>query len=172
MTMFTSKLMSAFFTTSSGAPATGLSTTIDIWRVSDNTQVVTGDPMTEVGGGFYKYDFTSYDYTELYAVRFDGTVTLGSRRYTPAWNTSFYQDTAFGNWEETASDHTTADTTGGLLNLIAAVLVNRTRIDTASSTLTIYDADCTTPLIVFDLKDQTGNPSVIEVCERRPTTCP
>ena len=90
------------------------------------------------------------------------------------FNSSFHDDIAFSNWEELSDDHGGINprTTGGLLNLITAMLANRTKIDTAAATMTIYDSDCTTPLIVFDLKDSSGNPSVVEVCERLPTTSP
>lgn len=45
---------------------------------------------------------------------------------------------------------------------------NRTRIDKAAKTLTVYDDDGTTPIRVFNLLDGTGAPSVAEVCERDP----
>lgn len=45
---------------------------------------------------------------------------------------------------------------------------NRTRIDKAARTLTVYDDDGTTPLRVFNLLDGTSTPSVTEVLERNP----
>jgi len=69
-----------------GVPATGLSPTIDIWE-DDGTQVVTAAAMTEIDGGFYKYDFTTYDPDENYSIRADGTATLNDYdRYTTATN--------------------------------------------------------------------------------------
>lgn len=96
-------------------------------------------------------------------------------------------------WDEQAVDHTTAGSMGMIINEIKAdtgatsisnaalvTLVNtllkyernRTKIDAVNKQMIIYDDDCTTVLHVFDLKDSNGNPSVAEVCERRPTTCP
>jgi len=45
---------------------------------------------------------------------------------------------------------------------------NRTRIDKAAKTLTVYDDDEVTPIRVFNLLDGTGTPSVAEVLERDP----
>lgn len=170
----TTKIITAFICSSS-EPALGLTPTIRIWEITTgvDTLVIIDDPMTEVGDGFYKYVFTGYDQSKNWAMRIDaGAPLTGSERFQVAVNESFEEDISFEVWEEDNTLHTAPNTTGALLNLIAAILSNRTRIDTAAATLTVYDADCVTPLIIFDLKDQIGNPSVIEVCERRPTTCP
>lgn len=45
---------------------------------------------------------------------------------------------------------------------------NRTRIDKAAKTLTVYDDDEVTPLRVFNLLDGSGAPTVTEVLERNP----
>ncbi len=96
-------------------------------------------------------------------------------------------------WDEAAMDHTTPGSMGMTINEIKAdtgatsisnaalvTLVNtllkyernRTKIDTVNKQMIIYDDDCTTVLHVFDLKDSNGNPSVAEVCERKPVACP
>lgn len=78
-------LIFSFFT-DAGVPKTGLTPTIDVWE-SDGTQVVTAQSMTEVAGGFYKYDFTTYDESKDYSIRADGTATLNnSERYKFATN--------------------------------------------------------------------------------------
>lgn len=67
--------------TNLGVPATGLSPTIRIRRVSDQVLVVTDAAMTEQGDGLYSYDFTTSD-GEEYAIRVDGTATLpNAERY-------------------------------------------------------------------------------------------
>lgn len=176
----TTKIVTAFICLG-GVPKTGLSPIIRIWEVTTgvDTLVVAAGSMTEVGDGFYKYVFTSYDQSKNWAMRVDGdptgTTLAGPERYQVAVNESFEEDISFEVWEEKSDDHGNLSpdrTTGGLLNLLTAIMSNRTRIDTASATMTIYDSDCVTPLIVFNLKDQVGNPSVIEVCERVPTTSP
>jgi len=65
-----------------GVPKTGLSPTVDIYDVSDNSLDVNDGAMSEIGGGFYKYNFTGHDATKDYAFVADGTSTLGnSDRY-------------------------------------------------------------------------------------------
>lgn len=60
------------FFTSSGAPATGLSPTITIRKVSDGSAVVSAQAMTEVGSGWYRYDYAGYDETLDYVFVADG----------------------------------------------------------------------------------------------------
>ncbi len=185
-----SKIITAFFT-NNGAPQTGLTPTIDIWELhptipTTNPQVVTGDPVTEIGGGWYRFDFLTYDSMLNYSMVFDGGVSLaGGERYHIAGNESYSEDM----WSQQASTSTAADTMGLLQNQTAAnsalcnvtlttavslieLLLkydrNRTRIDKTTMTLTVYDDDGTTPLTVFNLLDGTGTPSVDEVCERDP----
>lgn len=55
-----------------------------------------------------------------------------------------------------------------LMQLVRKMDTNRTRIDVVQKTLTVYDDDDFTPLVVFALKDSTGAPSVEQVCERVP----
>ncbi len=82
----------AFFT-KYGEPATGLTPTIRIREIPAGTLVVTDDLMTEVGDGFYNYDFTSYDSNKDYSIRSDGGVTLPeSERYVYAGNENYIQD--------------------------------------------------------------------------------
>lgn len=82
----------AYFT-EYGTPKTGLTPTLEIWKVSDNSLIVTGQAMTEVGGGFYKYNFAGYDPAEDYAVRADGGATLPtSDRYVYAGNEGYHDD--------------------------------------------------------------------------------
>ena len=117
----TSKLMIAYFQRSNGVPYTGLSPTIRIWEVSPagaDTLVINGGAMVEVGDGFYKYNFTSYDYTKTYATRMDaGNVPqIGTGQYAVAINSSFYQDIVDGAWNEPIVDHLDPGSTGEALD--------------------------------------------------------
>lgn len=68
----------------SGAPQTGLSPTLDIYDLSDNSIAVNDGSMTEIGDGFYKYSFTSYQSSKDYNIVCDGGATLsGHERYIP-----------------------------------------------------------------------------------------
>jgi hypothetical protein len=79
--------------TENGTPKTGLTPTVDVWKVSDSSQVITAQAMSEVGGGFYKYFFAGYSAQEEYNVRCDGGVGLiNQERYTYAGNEGFHDD--------------------------------------------------------------------------------
>ena len=185
------KIITSFFT-SSGVPATGLSPTIRIWTVDVGTQVriITDAPMLEVGDGFYKYDFSTYNNLLDYVVRSDGGVTLKPQdRYQIGANENFADDIADFVWDESKIEHINPGSMGesvnaidanvdqlrldvtSMLNLVQLLVKyeqNHTRIDKIDKTLTVYDDDGITPIQVFDLYDSTGTPSVEEVCERVP----
>jgi hypothetical protein len=182
----------------SGVPALGLSPHIDVWSVVTGvgTQVIFTDPMIEVGGGFYTYQFLTYDPTIDYVFRSDGGITLsaGDRYSVGATETATVEtksviDIVNGVWDQTidaprpagsfgeAISQIKADTTNVVItqtsiNALVGTLLkyerNRTKIDPAAKTLTVYDDNGITPLRVFDLKDHLGNASVIEVAERMP----
>ena len=61
-----------------GIPATGLSAKINIRNISTGVLVVTAGAMTEVGDGFYRYEFSAYDYTVAYSLLCDGGATLAA----------------------------------------------------------------------------------------------
>lgn len=194
-------IISSFFTLGSGSPALGLNPTIRIWEVNGVTAtlVVNNDPMIEVGDGFYQYNFISYDATKDYVFRSDSVTLPLARRYqfgatqAAVITPDQVADIVSSVWDETASAHLLPGSTGeklsqikadttnisvtittlsALLDEIAKYDRNRTKIDPVAKTLTVYDDDCVTPLRVFNLLDQFGAPSVTDVCERRPTTCP
>jgi len=81
------------FFTESGVPKTGLSPTIDVWQVDNNAHLVVAQAMSEVGGGFYKYDYSAYDALLEYAIRCDGSAVLPTgERYAYAGNEGFHDD--------------------------------------------------------------------------------
>lgn len=69
----------AFF--ENGAPKTGLTPTITIYDLSDNSKVVNAKNMTEVAEGGYKYNFTTRDITKSYYVICDSVTLTGGDRY-------------------------------------------------------------------------------------------
>jgi len=83
-----SNVIFSFFRENS-SPKTGLSPTIDIWE-KDGTHTVDGAAMTEIAGGFYYYDFASYDTSKDYVIRTDGGAVLSdSERYQSAISYSY-----------------------------------------------------------------------------------
>lgn len=188
------KIITVHYTVN-GTPQPGLSPTIDVFMLSStnpsiNTHVVTAGSTVEIGMGWYRYDFTSYDPTKSYVFSFDGGGSLAAcDRYKFGGNESYVEDIVPAVWDEAATNHTQTGSTGMLLNQIqantASILIsetamttlldtllkyerNRTKINVADATMTIYDDDGTTPLTVFNLIDFNGMPSVQEVCERMP----
>ena len=131
----------AFFT-EQGIPKTGLSPTVDVWTV-DRSQVVTAQAMTEVAGGFYYYDFSTYDEDEDYCMRADGTATLtGADRYVFSTNE-----------------------TGGVGKILK---IEKNKWEIVNNQMIFYDDDGTTALYTFDLKTKSDIPTERDVFKRNP----
>lgn len=155
-----------------------------------------GSPIGGDRDGMYRYNFDSYngyDPVKSYVVRVDGGPTLNAYdRYqvvyiNPEANdlnnivdaiynapaTSYMQSGSFGEkFNQTASNAAQLmidmyDVLA-LLDIALKYQTNKTKIDHLAKTLTVYDDDCVTPLRVFNLYDHLGQPSITEVCERRP----
>lgn len=76
----------AFFT-KAGTPQNGLSATITITDLSDDSVIVNGAAMTHSNNGIYKYNFTAYNYKKEYSYLCDGSATLtDAERYKFAGN--------------------------------------------------------------------------------------
>ncbi len=73
--------LSAYFA-QNGSPKTGLSPTIDIYRISTNVKEISAVAMTEIGGGFYSYDFsTIVSIEDNYVYICDAITLVGVERY-------------------------------------------------------------------------------------------
>ena len=168
-----------------------------IWEVSGTTHtLIVGDAIgtgqntdgemspgvdTGIEDGFYTFVFTDligYDPTLKYLVRADGGNTLPDvDRYQAADISPELSNESIADavWDEPLGDHLLSGSTGEMLDLIKLSIdtvlkydTNRTKIDTATNEMIIYDDDCSTELRRFKLLDSSGNPSVTEVCERQP----
>jgi hypothetical protein len=110
--------ITAFFT-DSGVPEIGLSPTIRIRDLFDNSLVVIDEPMTEVGDGHYQYDFITYDTTLDYAIRCDGTATLtNADRYKYAGNENYYDDIQDSVWSARISGFSPMTVGAGFITLL------------------------------------------------------
>lgn len=169
MAVFT-KIISSFFT-DGGLPAEGLSPTIRIWDLDTNIELVTDDAMTEVGGGWYKYEFTTYNPLIKYAFRaFGGASLPDSEQFSWATNESFIDDyltdLVGAIWEEAGVDHQTTNTFGQFLNRVDALtqaikiaLLNRHTIEQQSDgtfVLTRFEDDDITPSSSAIISRQNG----------------
>lgn len=69
-------------------PAAGLSPKVNIRDLSTHALVVSAGAMTEIGDGFYSYDFSGYNAAKDYAVLCDGGAALSpGERYASAATT-------------------------------------------------------------------------------------
>jgi hypothetical protein len=101
------------FFTENGIPKSGLLPSIKIVNITTETVIVLWENMDEISDGWYKYDFSAYDYKQEYIIIMDGGPELpGGERYNSAssdnssneiskivWNaqkTSFLESGSFG----------------------------------------------------------------------------
>ena len=125
--------------TSNGAPSTGLSPTIDIWKVSDNSQLITAAAMTEIAGGWYKYTYSAYDADVDIVFRCDGTNTLA--------NADRYK---FGGNDDPQQV--------GIKSVeMRKALLNNMQLDKDTSILTIFENNGTSTFKSYDITDKDGN---------------
>jgi len=150
----------AFFT-ESGIPRTALSPTIRIRTVADNALVVTDAAMSEVGDGFYKYDFAQYTGSVDYAIRCDGTNALtGSERYTFAGNENYVDDV----WNASTSAYSSGSA-GYALDFTYNINSGRWKI--INNQMIFYKEDNITEVVRFNLFDSSGNPTMDSPFERQ-----
>lgn len=184
------KIITAFFS-DRGIPAEGLTPAIRIRTVADNTVVVGDDPanpvyMTELGDGFYKYDFVDYDSDQDYLMLMDGGDILTVHdRFQVAANVNYADDV----WDENTDHHNEEGSFGDAFNKSSAAtadiqekvtlskvdveicrkhLHNRTYLSKEEFTLTIFEDDGITPFRVFELRDSMDRPSIYEIVDRIP----
>ena len=109
-----------------GAAKTGLSVTVDIRDVSDGSLDVDDGAMTEVGDGWYRYDFSGADDTKDYTALCDGGSGLcDPERYVPG---EFIQSVTAGyvwNARLTGATYNDATSAGRRLRQSADVMIVR-----------------------------------------------
>ena len=142
--MATKSIITAFIKDDK-TPATGITPTVRIRLVSDNSLIVTDESMVELGDGMYKYSFTSYDPSIEYAIRCDAGIIVGlSNRYS---------------FVSTENDYTLE------LSYLKDITDGRWRI--VSNQMIFYKSDNITELARFNLFDSSGIPSEINVFDRQ-----
>lgn len=114
--------VTAFFT-HGGEPKIGLSPIVDVWRVSDNSQIVTAQTMSEIAGGWYKYDFSGYVELEEYVITCDGGPTLVTfERYAYGGNVVYAEEISGTMWDEDLTSHTTKHSAGWFVMKIRKIV--------------------------------------------------
>jgi len=160
-----SKDVITYFEDDSGEPLLGLTPTIRIRNVADNSLIVTDASMGEIGDGGYKYDFTSYDSTINYFIRCDAGIAINGR-----YNAISSSQDLENSISTILSD--IEDSATGLIpikNTVQELLDiegGRWKIDQETKQMIFYKADNITEVFRFNLKDENGNPSASQVLER------
>lgn len=137
--------VTAYFT-KYGIPAAGLSPTVKISLVDDGS-VVTSGTMSEVGDGFYKYDFFQYDRTKDYMIFCDG-VNLST--------TERYKALATGEYGDKIETIRLVDDNIELRTLLVRkILTNRLELEDGSvNNWKLYDNDDNTLLLSWNVTDK------------------
>ena len=128
----------AYFS-SAGTPATGLTPKINVWTIA-GVLTIDDQDMTEIAGGFYTYDFTTYDEDEDYVIRADGVTLTGYDRYV----------------------HSTNQTAG-----VGKILqIEKGNWEIKGNKMIFYDTDGTTELYSYNLQTKNGSPTERDVFKR------
>ncbi len=132
-----------------GEPATGLSPIIRIRDVETGDLIADGT-MSELGDGFYTYDFSGHDITKDYLM-FCDAVTL-----QPQFRYKYLSSGEYGDIINTVG--TLSDNVEIRTLLIKKILANRLELaDGDSENWVLYDDDSVTPLLTWDVTGKTDD---------------
>lgn len=122
------------FFSDKGSPKTGLLPGLTIWD-STGTLHVNNATMTEINGGFYKYEFGGYIDGTDYCFRADGGIILeDTDRYLSGTNEITPNDCADAVWDEQRSEHVVIGSAAvHLSNIETAVGTVDTKVDTVDT---------------------------------------
>jgi len=136
-----------------GVPAIGLSPLIRIRDIETGNVVVSGT-MSEIGDGFYKYEFFGYDISKEYAILCDSVSLTGDNRY------KFLATEEYGDVIETVA--LINDNIDLRTLLLRKILTNRLElVDGSTNNWILYDDNDTDVLTTWDVTDQ-NNDVIIE----------
>jgi len=140
--------ITAYFETYTG-PAAGLSPIIRIRDIVTGNVVASG-VMSDIGDGFYKYDFTGYDITQDYAILCDSLTLPAEKRYKS------FSSGEYGDIIDTVS--ILSDNVDIRTLLVKKILTNRLElVDGDTDNWVLYDDDSATPLLTWDVTDKTDS---------------
>lgn len=137
---------------SEGTPKTGLSPVVKIRKIDTGDVVVNNQPMTEIGDGFYKYNFSLYVSGNQYVALGDGGTVLSEEdRYVQAE----IDEVDFPQKIDEILDALTflKDIEGGKWQII-------------NNQMIFFKSDNVTEVARFNLYDKVGSPSEINVVMR------
>lgn len=156
--------LSAFFT-NLGVPAESLSPTITVIDCSDNSIVIDAQVMTEVGVGWYKYNFTTHDQSKEYEVTCYESTLPTVEKYVvftldAAADVPTVGEIADAVFDEVMSGHNAPGTAGYALEMIRKIEMGRWKL--TNNTMTFYDDNGTTPILSFNITDKNGDEIVLD----------
>lgn len=158
----------SFFTSGSGSPAVGLAPTITIRNVSSSQVVIESAALTEIGDGWYRYQFATYDGDVDYAMTIDGGSPGLDSRYAFAGNENFVQDI----WGTQRDLHTVTGSVGEAQRDVYDIEVGTWRI-LSNGTMELLRSGSAEVIATFDLQDIDGinltNPSLQDPFRRSAT---
>jgi len=127
-------------------PATGLTPDIRI-RSVETGDVVTSGTMSEIGEGWYKYDFSSYDISKDYYIFADAVSLVGPDRYQVGVTGEYGTNIDTINLLSDNIDYRTT--------LVRKILTNRLELeDGETENWVLYDDDDVTPIIKWNVTDK------------------
>jgi len=133
-----------------GEPAINLNPVIRI-RYVETGSIVAEDVMDEVGSGFYKFNFHSYDMTKDYTMLADGGISLIQR--------DRFLEGATGEYGDISSNiYLMSDNIGCRILLMKKLFENKLELENGDQdNWILYDDDGVTPLLVYDASDVNGD---------------
>ena len=136
--------ITTYFTDAAGG-VLGLSPIIKIRLVEDGSLVVSGT-MTEIGDGFYKFEFLAYDITKDYTVLCDAVTLSPAHRYRAS---------SSGEWGTIMNNvNLVSDEVDFRVDLVRKIMKNRLVLsDGDTKNLIIYEDDDTTPVVKYSVTD-------------------
>jgi len=141
-----SMTITAYFS-EAGVPKTGLSPTVDLYDVSDNSLDIDNGALTEIAVGFYKYTFAGHDPTKDYVFLVDGTVTLA--------DTERYAAGSIPENKDASIDAVLVDTGTTLPATLATILADTNEIQVDTNAV-LVDTGTTLPATLASILEDTG----------------
>lgn len=136
-----------------------------VFRADGGSTYISDNPERYQAGAIQVATITSSTTTDIAAAVWDQTTST----HVAAGTFGLLEQQTAANVVAVANNlYVNANSVLDIVNLLAQYEMNRTKIDPVACTLTVYEADCVTPLRVFKLLDTTGAPSISEVAERKP----
>lgn len=130
------------------------------WQIGDSITVWDQTLCNITGGNVVAVDENQLEIPAVFESGMINVVRTASSSATIAAGSGITEqdklDIADRVWDETAADHVTAGTMGAKLELVRAILNNRTETNPSTGVMTIYADDDVTPLYTANVYEDVG----------------